>query len=139
MFNATEAAKIAKYSKKTARSTGAENMTKPAIQEEIGKLLSKSSEKFKLDAEEFLKRMNHVYEVSTQQRMIKVRNKITGRWEHGDYVLDLANANRANEHLGKYLKLLTDKVLLGGDKDNPLEANQVIFYVSENNRKINEE
>lgn len=52
--NATEAAKQAGYSEKTARSVGAENLTKPDIQKRLEELTRKRKEARIADAEEVL-------------------------------------------------------------------------------------
>jgi phage terminase small subunit len=52
-FNATEAARLAGYSPKTARAIGAENLTKPDIAAEIEKALNESA----MSASEVLMRL----------------------------------------------------------------------------------
>jgi phage terminase small subunit len=52
--NATEAARRAGYSKKTARAIGQENLTKPAISEYIADRLDSLSEKRVADADEVM-------------------------------------------------------------------------------------
>lgn len=54
-LNATQAAIRAGYSKTTARTIGSENMTKPAIQEEIARLASKRDDKVELRAEDVIR------------------------------------------------------------------------------------
>lgn len=56
-LNATQAAIRAGYSEKTARSTGQENMTKPAIAAEIDKRLQKREKKTGITAERVLKEL----------------------------------------------------------------------------------
>lgn len=58
--NATEAAKRAGYSEKTARSVGAENLTKPYIQKYINELTSKPQNKRIATAEEVLQFFSEV-------------------------------------------------------------------------------
>lgn len=50
-FNATRAAEAAGYSKKTARSVGSENLSKPDIQNKISELMEKRNNNLQLSAE----------------------------------------------------------------------------------------
>jgi phage terminase small subunit len=56
-LNATQAAKRAGYSKKTAQQMGAENLSKPLIAEAIAKALAERAERLKIDADWVLKRL----------------------------------------------------------------------------------
>lgn len=58
--NATEAAEKAGYSQKTARSIGAENLTKPDIKQYIGEHMEKAHETRIADAEEILQYLTNV-------------------------------------------------------------------------------
>ncbi|MCP3893053.1 MAG: terminase small subunit [Bacteroides sp.] len=55
-LNATQAAIRAKYSKKTARQTGTENLAKPYIQEAIRKKQAKRAKRLQIKADYVLKR-----------------------------------------------------------------------------------
>lgn len=50
-FNATRAAEASGYSKKTARSVGSENLSKPDIQNKISELMEKRNNNLQLSAE----------------------------------------------------------------------------------------
>ena len=56
-LNATQAAIRAKYSKKTAKQQGTENLAKPIIQQEIERLMQKRSEKVEITADWVLNRL----------------------------------------------------------------------------------
>lgn len=58
--NATEAAEKAGYSQKTARSIGAENLTKPDIKQYITEHMEKDHENRIADAEEILQYLTNV-------------------------------------------------------------------------------
>lgn len=90
-LNATRAAIRAGYSEKTARSIGAENMTKPDIVAAIEAEMEKRIEQTEITAESVLKGILGIVEAATAE---------------GKY----AAALRGYELLGKHLKMFTDKV-----------------------------
>ena len=53
-FNATRAAEAAGYSKKTAYASGAENLRKPQIQEEIKRLMGARNERTEVNADKVI-------------------------------------------------------------------------------------
>lgn len=59
-LNATQAAIRAGYSEKTARSVGAENLTKPYIQEAIQKSMDDRSKRTGIKADDVLKELAHI-------------------------------------------------------------------------------
>jgi len=89
-LNATQAAIRAGYSKKTARSIGAENLSKPYINEAIQKEMDKRSERVKMDADDVLKEIKE----------LAFRNK-----EKDDKLM-----LEALKTYGKHLKLFTDVI-----------------------------
>lgn len=95
-FNATQAAIGAGYSEKTARSIGAENLTKPDIKQEIEKRLSEHA----MTANEALARLADMARVSMADFLDDNRK-----------TLDLAKADRASKlHLIKsFTYTKTDK------------------------------
>lgn len=88
-LNATESAEKAGYSKKTARSIGAENLTKPDIKAYIAERLQKANEERIATAEEVLEYLTSV-----------VRNK-------GEKTCD---RTKAAELLGKRYAIFADKI-----------------------------
>lgn len=139
-WNATKAAILAGYSKRSARSIGSENLTKPDIQEAIAARLVE----LKMGADEILTRLTEhargsiapfmrrspdgtlhgfdlgddsplhlLHKVSLTKRTIKdlTEEKIT---------LELYDAQAALALLGKYHKLFTDKVEHTGADGQPL-------------------
>lgn len=104
--NATQAAKEAGYSKTSARQIGAKNMTKDVIKTEI----QSAAEKLGITTEYVLngfkkhKEFNEAEEEVTEGYGDNVR--IVRRMR------DASTALKANEMLGKHLKLFTDKIEL---------------------------
>lgn len=94
-LNATEAAKLAGYSKKTARSMGCENLTKPNIKEYIELRLAELEEKRIADATEVLQYLTGV-----------LRGEIKDQF---DLDPSLQDRTKAAELLGKRYRLFIDK------------------------------
>lgn len=101
-LNATQAAIRAGYSANTAKEIGCENLTKPNIAEAIQKARNSMSERALVTQEMvvkgLLKEAEYMDEGSTQGARVSA-------WAH----------------LGKHLGMFTDKVVVGGDKDNPIQ------------------
>ncbi|CAB4131924.1 XtmA Phage terminase, small subunit [uncultured Caudovirales phage] len=95
-LNATQAAIRAGYSAKTAYSIGEENLKKPEIAKAIQLGMDKRAEKAIITADEVLANIK----------------RLAGKAEEMD---DTGNALRANELLGKHLKLFTDKIEQSGN------------------------
>jgi len=100
-LNATQACIRAGYSKKTARSVGCENLTKPYIQAEIQRLKTKRHKKIDLSVEKVLKDLEYV------------RKKTLGE---GQYGVSL----KATELQGKHLAMFTDKTQVEGEVSMPV-------------------
>jgi len=100
-LNATQACIRAGYSKKTARSVGSENLTKPCIQKEIQRLKAKRYEKIDLTIDKVLKDLEYV------------RQKTLGE---GQYSVSL----KATELQGKHLAMFTDKTQVEGEVSMPI-------------------
>ena len=94
-LNATEAAKLAGYSEKTARSMGCENLTKPNIKEYIELRLAELEEKRIADATEVLQYLTGV-----------MRGEIKDQF---DLDPSLQDRTKAAELLGKRYRLFIDK------------------------------
>lgn len=98
--NATEAARLAGYSEKTAYAIGQENLKKPVISEYIAKRIEKQEKALVADADEVLK-----FFTSTMRGEVK-----------DQFGLDpaLSDRIRAAELLGKRYRLFADKVSVEG-------------------------
>jgi len=70
-LNATQAAIRAGYSKKTARQTGTENLSKPAVSTYISKLMAKRNERCEIDADYVLKEADQLYRLAKQELLTK--------------------------------------------------------------------
>lgn len=138
-LNATQAAKDAGYSPRTARSIGAENLTKPHIQAAIAQAMKTQQKKLELDAEFVIGRLMKaaafdiadVFEDDGALKSIKdwpthARELVSGlktqETTDGKGVvigqtreLKLPDRIRALELLGKRLRLFVDRVEHEGD------------------------
>ena len=115
-LNATQAAIRAKYSEKTARSVGAENLTKPDIAKAIQEAMAERSERTEIDQDYVLTRTREVVERCMQTEGILDRegNSI------GQYQFSHAGVLRGLELLGKHLGLFTEKHELSGKDGDPI-------------------
>jgi len=100
-LNATQACIRAGYSKKTARSLGCENLTKPYIQQEVQRLKAIREKKVGLTAEKVLTDIE------------RVREKAEGSEQ---YTVSL----KASELQGKHLAMFTDKHKVDGEIKMPV-------------------
>ena len=100
-LNATQACIRAGYSKKTARSLGCENLTKPYIQQEIQRLKAIREKKVGLTAEKVLKDIE------------RVRAKAEGSEQFNVSV-------KASELQGKHLAMFTEKHQVDGEVKMPV-------------------
>lgn len=122
-LNATQAAKRAGYSQKTAYSIGEENLRKPAIAQKIKELQEELSKKTKLTHEWVLQKLEECVSKSMQEEEIK-------KWDNfnkelvgtGKYVYDSKGATKALELIGKHLGMFKDNLNITGD----LEINVTI-------------
>lgn len=112
-LNATAAARRAGYSVKTANEIGSENLTKPSVKAEIDRLMKKRTDKVEITAEDVLKDILDTRLACEDNMLLKTEfgvrldsTAINGR-------------NKANELLGKHLKLFTDKVEHSGEINIP--------------------
>lgn len=94
-LNATEAAKMAGYSKKSARAMGSENLTKPYIKEYIELRLAELEERRVADATEVLQYLTRVMRGEEKDQF--------------DMDATLQDRTRAAELLGKRYRLFVDK------------------------------
>ena len=94
-LNATEAAKMAGYSEKSARAMGSENLTKPYIKEYIELRLAELEESRVADATEVLQYLTRVMRGEEKDQF--------------DMDATLQDRTRAAELLGKRYRLFVDK------------------------------
>ena len=94
-LNATEAAKMAGYSEKSARAMGSENLTKPYIKEYIDLRLAELEESRVADATEVLQYLTRVMRGEEKDQF--------------DMDASLQDRTRAAELLGKRYRLFVDK------------------------------
>lgn len=111
-LNATAAAIRAGYSEKTATPLASRLLTKVNIQEEIQRLMDKRAHKVELTAENILESIMDIR--NTCAAKLEITSKVTGE-KLGMSMIDAQGALKANELLGKHLKLFTDKVEHSGE------------------------
>lgn len=104
-LNATQAAKRAGYSEKTAGVIGLENLGKPSISEAIKEQLDKRMNKVEITAEYVLSTIKNTIERCAQAEQVVDKDGSPT----GEYKFDSAAVLKGSELLGKYLKLFTDK------------------------------
>ena len=110
MFNGTQAAIAAGYSPRSARQIADQNMSKPAIREEIDARLEELSQASMMRANEVLDLMSQVARVP----ILDEEGQLTdvGKARVVVSVLEL---------LAKYHKLLTERHEVGGMNDRPIQ------------------
>lgn len=139
-LNATQAAIRAGYSEDTARQIGAENLSKPVIQEAIQKAQNQRSERTQITQDDVIRRLIEIADISTGKTAITETE--IARTEGGVVVgTDVTKtcfephaANKALELLGKHLGMFKDKVEVSG-----AVTNQNINLSSDEFREIAQE
>lgn len=147
--NATESAIKAGYSKKTARSIGQENLTKPDIKEYVEKRLDELASERVANQQEVLETLTRILRRENKEMDVVIVKKAetiqtttaAGNTtekivynEHAEHVYtDTKNSdvNKAAELLGKRYVMWTDKQQIEGD----LGLNLVIDYGDENDEE----
>lgn len=95
-FNASRAARAARYSPKTAQVIGAQNLRKPMIQEELARLTRKIDERLERNAEELIRRMWEMNDIDASDYQEHRQTKTT-------------------ELLAKHYSLLKDHIVVSLD------------------------
>lgn len=122
-LNATQAAIRAGYSKKTARSVGAENLTKPDIQKAIQKRLSEKEKALMATQDEVLKTLTRILRREAPEHVVVTLKSHRSFYdENGNkQIIDreesnivpiptkISDVNKAAELLGKYHAMWTDR------------------------------
>lgn len=134
--NATQAAKNAGYSKKTARQIGSQNLTKVVIQEEI----KTAAQELGIDAKYVLRTIKTSIDRSMQSSPVTNQKGEQVFCENADgdivpaYRFDATSVLRGTELLGKHLNLFTESSKLEVDiksDDNSLtEAARAILFLA---------
>lgn len=111
-LNATQAAIRAGYSKKTAKVTGYENLTKPYIKKYINERMAAKEKELIADQDEVLKYLTSVLRGESQSTEIVVEGTGDGCSEARTIMKEPSEKDRlkAAELLGKRYGLYTDKV-----------------------------
>ena len=145
-MNATQAAIRAGYSKKTARSIGQENLTKPYIRAYIEKRMAEKEEALIAKQDEVMKYLTSVMRRELTESVVvtlveeqstyepdgegKMRKQTVKREkpEIVEIPARLQDANKAAELLGKAYALFTDKM----EADMDMELNVTVDYGEKN-------
>lgn len=112
--NATQAALAAGYSKKTARTTGQENMTKPAIRAAIDERLAQLESARIADATEVLQFLTATMRGEKTDEVVAFNSEF-GEFYHDKKKVDMRTSVRAAELLAKRYRLLDDPPQTGGN------------------------
>lgn len=128
-LNATDAAKKAGYSAKTARQAGAENLTKPVIKEYIKARMDEKESKLIADQDEVLQYLTSVMRGQSRSKVVVVENvgDFTSQAREMEKAPDEKERLKAAELLGKRYGLYTDKV----EQDVDLELHITVDYGDE--------
>ncbi|WP_082034207.1 terminase small subunit [Cohnella kolymensis] len=109
--NATEAAKKAGYSEKTAYSQGQRLLKHVEVRAYIDEKMTERSEKLNIEAEWVLAKLVQVADRSMKaEPVMKWDYEERALKETGEYQFDSQGANRALELIGKHLGMFKDKI-----------------------------
>ena len=144
-LNATQAAIRAGYSKKTAKQIGQENLTKPDINEYIGKRMAEKEKALIADQDEVMRYLTAVMRREKTDSVVVTLNKEVSKYLPGadgklykqtvkeevpeivQIPAQLRDANKAAELLGKAYGIYTDRI----EADVDMELNINIDYGDE--------
>jgi phage terminase small subunit len=119
-FNATRAAIKAGYSEKTAKEIGAENLTKPNIQQAISNVQRKRSERTEITQDYVLITIQQTIERCKQAEPVLDREGAPT----GEYKFDSTAVLKGCDLLGKHLGMFKDKVELSGPDGGPVQIDE---------------
>ena len=116
-LNATESAKRAGYSEKTAQTIGKENLTKPLIKSYIGDIMNKERDNRIASREEVLEFLTSVMRQEKSEEVVVTESKIEGGTcaRIINKKAGIKDANKAGELLAKRYGLLTENINLEGN------------------------
>lgn len=130
-FNGAQAAVRAKYSKKTAKQIATENLTKPAIQDKIAKLIKRRSEKIEINADYVLVQAVEFLNVA----MGRTETKVLVKENIGDGMTqtlmqefkkhDMPAIGKALEIIGKHV----DVKAFEKDKEANTDNSEITFVI----------
>lgn len=124
-LNATQAAIRAGYSAETARQIGAENLSKPVIQDAIQEAQNKRSERVQISQDDVLRDLMELRDMCMGRKSVIVTDTVKNNQEgkvitvdNHIYAFEPAGANKTLELIGKHLGMYTQKVELSGSVVN---------------------
>lgn len=135
-LNATEAAKRAGYSLKTAYSIGQRLMKKPEIQDAIQEGMTARTIRTELSQDYVINNLLEIVDRTMQARPVvdSKGNQVQGSDCNNLWTFDAKNAIRALELLGRHLGMFNDKLQL-----QKSEAGNFVFTWINENEKLNTE
>ncbi|MES2355598.1 MAG: terminase small subunit [Pseudomonadota bacterium] len=120
--NATEAAKCAGYSQKTAYSIGQRLLKNVEIQKAIEVAQAERSKRTLITADKVLERLEEITDrcMQKEQVMEMVDGKLV---PSGEWKFNAAGANKSLELVGKHLGMFKDRIEHSGPDGKPIEIN----------------
>lgn len=116
--NATEAAKAAGYSEKSAQGHGSRLLSNAMIKEAVGEKIQTLTEKLGIGPDYILGRLKETAERCLQKQPVMEYDPISKEMvATGEWKFEHAGANKALELLGKYQKLFTDNIEFADKSD----------------------
>jgi len=131
--NATEAARRAGYSEKTARFIGKENLTKPNISSYIGERLKLIEDKRIADASEVLKYLTSVLRGESEAVIVVVEGEGDGcsSARRITKAPDEKERLKAAELLGKRYGIWTEKIDINDNTEGTKKLNSILEQLKE--------
>lgn len=127
-LNATQAAIRAGYSEKTAQQIGAENLTKPVIQDFLRKKMNERSERTEISADYVLNGIKELTERCVQAvPVLDDEGNETGEWK-----FEVNGGFKGYELLGRHLRLFTDKMDTNVGGEININVNKRVFSAGDN-------
>lgn len=120
-LNATQAAKRAGYSAKSARQTGSENLSKPYIQQALSSAMDARRARTNTTADRVLERLWEIVRRCMQEVAIKDHE---GK-KTGEYRFDGAVANQSLKLIGEHIGMFDDH----RDPDDPSRGKEPTVYI----------
>lgn len=130
-LNATQAAIRAGYSKKTARSVGQENLTKPDIKSAIDAALNERAKRTEVTADYVIATIKETIERCRQAAPVIDRKgeQVYCATPNGDllpaYVFDSKGVLKGCELLGKHIGMFKERIEHTGKDGGPIETKEV--------------